>query len=73
MKVPRMATQIRPLAGMSVRDSAHASGTPVQRIGRIEALPGLRVLDGSGQPMTTSSGGFDHFSQDGNTHRSSAT
>jgi hypothetical protein len=45
----------------------------VQRIGRIDALPGLRVLDGSGQPMTTSSGGFDHFSQDGNTHRSSAT
>jgi hypothetical protein len=44
----------------------------VRRIGRIEALPGLRVVDRAGQPMTTSSDGFDHFSQDGNTNRSSA-
>jgi thiamine-monophosphate kinase len=62
-----------PAHAAAVAAAVHASGTPVQRIGRIDALPGLRVLDGSGQPMTTSSGGFDHFSQDGNTHRSSAT
>ena len=59
-----------PAHAASVAAAARASGTPVQRIGRIDALPGLRVLDDSGQPMTTSSGGFDHFSQDGNSHRS---
>ncbi len=33
MKVPRMAAQTRPLPGMSVRETAHAMGTPntVQR------------------------------------------
>ena len=59
-----------PAHAASVAAAARASGTPVQRIGRIDALPGLRVLDDSGQPMTTSSGGFDHFSKDGNSHRS---
>jgi thiamine-monophosphate kinase len=62
-----------PAHAAAVAAAAHASGTPVQRIGRIDARPGLRVLDGSGQPMTTSSGGFDHFSQDANMQRSSAT
>ena len=28
MNVPRIDTQISPFAGMSVRDTAHASGTP---------------------------------------------
>jgi hypothetical protein len=42
----------------------------VQRIGRIDALSGLRVLDGAGQVLATSSGSFDHFSQDGNSDRS---
>ena len=28
MKVPRMAAHTRPFAGMSVRDTAHAMGTP---------------------------------------------
>ena len=31
MKVPRIDTQTIPLPGMSVRDSAHASGTPKNR------------------------------------------
>jgi thiamine-monophosphate kinase len=62
-----------PAHAAAVAAAAHASGTPVQRIGRIDAVRGLRVLDGSGQPMTTSSGGFDHFSQDANMQRSSAT
>ncbi len=62
-----------PAHAAAVAAAAHASGTPVQRIGRIDAVRGLRVLDGSGQPMTTSSGGFDHFLQDANMQRSSAT
>jgi thiamine-monophosphate kinase len=62
-----------PAHAAAVAAAAHASGTPVQRIGRIDAVRGLRVLDGSGQPMTTSGSGFDHFSQDDNMQRSSAT
>ena len=62
-----------PAHAAAVAAAAHASGTPVQRIGRIDAVRGLRVLDGSGQPMTTSSSSFDHFSQDANMQRSSAT
>ena len=62
-----------PAQAAAVAAAAHASSTPVQRIGRIDALPGLRVLDGTGQPVTTSSGGFDHFSHDRDMHRSSAT
>ena len=52
-----------PAHAAAVAAAAQASGTPVQRIGRIDAVPGLRVLDSSGQPITTRSGGFDHFSQ----------
>ena len=55
-----------PAHAAAVAAAAHASGTPVQRIGRIDAVRGLRVLDGSGQPMTTSGSGFDHFAQDDN-------
>jgi thiamine-monophosphate kinase len=62
-----------PAHAAAVAAAAHASGTPVQRIGRIDAVRGLRVLDGSGQPMTTSGSVFDHFSQDDNMQRSSAT
>ena len=62
-----------PAHAAAVAAAAQASATPVQRIGRIDALPGLRVLGGSGQPMTTSSGGFDHFSHDSDMHRNSAT
>jgi thiamine-monophosphate kinase len=61
-----------PAHAAAVAAAAHTSGTPVRRIGLIDARPGLRVLDGSGQPMTTSSSGFDHFSQGDNTQRSSA-
>jgi thiamine-monophosphate kinase len=62
-----------PTHAAAVAAAAHASGTPVQRIGRIEALPGLRVLDGAGQALATTSGSFDHFLQDGNSHRSNPT
>ena len=41
--------------------AAKASQTPLQRIGRISAAPGLRVLDASGHPVAVSVRGFDHF------------
>jgi thiamine-monophosphate kinase len=62
-----------PAHAAAVTAAAHASGTPMQRIGRIDALPGLRVLDGAGQALATTSGSFDHFLQDGNSHRSNPT
>jgi thiamine-monophosphate kinase len=38
-----------------------ASGTPVTRIGRIDAETGLRVVDAQGRPITRRFAGFDHF------------
>lgn len=38
------------------------SGTPVYRVGRIDAEPGLRVVDGAGRPLAlTALSAFDHF------------
>ena len=45
----------------AVAAAAAASGTPVQRIGRIEAEPGLRLVDATGQPLLTQFSSFDHF------------
>lgn len=48
----------------AVRAAAAAVGVPVHRCGRIEAQPGLRLLDGQGRPLTDSVdayAGFDHF------------
>ncbi|NML42133.1 thiamine-phosphate kinase [Ramlibacter sp. G-1-2-2] len=45
----------------AVEAAARASATPVTRIGRIEAEPGLRVLDARGQPLAQRFPGFDHF------------
>lgn len=50
-----------PIARAAVEAAALASRTPVQRIGRISAAPGLRVLDASGHPVAVSARGFDHF------------
>jgi thiamine-monophosphate kinase len=50
-----------PIARAAVDAAAKASHTPVQRIGRISAAPGLRVLDTSGHPVAVSARGFDHF------------
>jgi thiamine-monophosphate kinase len=52
-----------PAHAAAVAAAAHASGTPVQRIGRIEARPGLRVLDSLGRAVAASDSGFDHFAQ----------
>jgi thiamine-monophosphate kinase len=50
-----------PARAEAVRAAAAASGTPVARIGRIEARPGVQVLDGAGQPVATPWASFDHF------------
>jgi len=45
----------------AVAAAAQASGTPVTRIGRIEAQPGLRLVDAQGQAMAQRYASFDHF------------
>lgn len=45
----------------AVQAAARSSQTPVTRIGTIDAEPGLRLLDGAGQPLTQRFGAFDHF------------
>jgi thiamine-monophosphate kinase len=45
----------------AVAAAAAASGTPVQRIGSIEAEPGLRFYDGAGQALALQFNSFDHF------------
>ena len=45
----------------AVAAAAQASGTPVTRIGRIEAEPGLRLVDALGQPVARRYASFDHF------------
>jgi len=52
-------------AAVSQRAAVQAAGaaaqTPVHRIGRITAEPGLRVLDAQGQPVAPRWRSFDHF------------
>ncbi|MEY4268462.1 MAG: hypothetical protein RIS90_2997 [Pseudomonadota bacterium] len=50
-----------PAASAAVTAAAQASQTPVTRIGRIEAAPGLRLLDGQGRPLPNLYASFDHF------------
>lgn len=50
-----------PAAHEAVLAAARASGTPVTRIGRIEAEPGLRVVDAKGQAIAGRFASFDHF------------
>jgi len=45
----------------AVRAAAAQAGTPVTRIGRIEAQAGLRLLDAQGAPVAPRWGSFDHF------------
>ncbi|MEG2045309.1 MAG: thiamine-phosphate kinase [Comamonas sp.] len=45
----------------AVLQAGAASGTPVTRIGRIEAAPGLRLVDGAGEPVVAHFASFDHF------------
>ncbi|MBO9645104.1 MAG: thiamine-phosphate kinase [Pseudacidovorax sp.] len=44
-----------------VEAAARSAGVPVTRIGRIEAEPGLRVVDAQGRPVDQRFASFDHF------------
>ena len=48
-------------ARSQIAEAALASQTPVTRIGQIEAQPGLRLVDGQGQPVQNIYRSFDHF------------
>jgi thiamine-monophosphate kinase len=48
-------------ARAAVLAASAASGTPVTRIGQIDAAPGLRLVDAQGQAVTGAFSGFDHF------------
>jgi len=50
-----------PAAGARVQAAAAAAGVAVRCIGRIEAMPGLRLVDGQGRPLSLALRGFDHF------------
>jgi thiamine-monophosphate kinase len=50
-----------PADAARVQDAARRASTPVTRIGRIEAEPGLRLVDAAGRPITQRFGSFDHF------------
>jgi thiamine-monophosphate kinase len=50
-----------PDAATRVRQAAERAGTAVTRIGRIEAEPGLRLVDAQGRPVDDRFGSFDHF------------
>jgi thiamine-monophosphate kinase len=45
----------------AVLATAQRAGTAVTRVGSIDSVPGLRLLDGSGLPVTRRFAGFDHF------------
>ena len=45
----------------AVAAAALVSSTPVTRIGRIEAEPGLRLVDAQGRPVARRYASFDHF------------
>lgn len=50
-----------PEKASAVLAAAQASNTPVTRIGRIDAAPGLRVVDARGRPLQGDWKSFDHF------------
>ena len=45
----------------AVAAASAASNTPITRIGRIDASPGLRLVDAQGQPVANRFASFDHF------------
>jgi thiamine-monophosphate kinase len=50
-----------PSARAAVAQAGRESATRVTRIGRIEAEPGLRIVDAGGAPVAQRFGSFDHF------------
>ena len=45
----------------ALHEAARAAGCAVTRIGRIDAEPGLRIVDANDVPLTQRFGAFDHF------------
>lgn len=45
----------------AVQTAAQACGTPVTRLGQIDAAPGLRLLDAQGALLANDFASFDHF------------
>ena len=45
----------------AVQAAAAQAGVPVTRIGRIDAQPGLRLVDAQGRALQRNFAGFDHF------------
>ena len=50
-----------PAARAAVQAAAQRAATPVTRIGRIEAEPGLRLIDADGHATPLAARAFDHF------------
>lgn len=50
-----------PAARDAVQAAAARAGSRITRIGHIETLPGLRLVDAKGQPVSGQFGAFDHF------------
>ena len=50
-----------PAARAAVQAAAQRADTPVTRIGRIEAAPGLRLIDAHGHASPLAARAFDHF------------
>ena len=50
-----------PAARAAILALAAGAATPVTRVGTIDALPGLRLVDGAGRALALALEGFDHF------------
>ena len=50
-----------PAARQAVLAAARQAKTRVTRMGRIDAEPGLRLVDAQGQPLSGPYSSFDHF------------
>jgi thiamine-monophosphate kinase len=50
-----------PAQSARVTAAAHKTGVAVTRVGRIEAAPGLRLVDAAGAMVTEKFASFDHF------------
>jgi thiamine-monophosphate kinase len=50
-----------PAKRAAVLEAARAASTAVTRVGRIDAAPGLRLLDEDGEPLALQLHSFDHF------------
>lgn len=56
-----LAFTAAPAARAAVQQAARQADTAVTRIGRVDAAPGLRLLDAQGLPLLRQFASFDHF------------